>query len=160
MESARFTLFTRKTKNPKIMALPPTSPNLMLHLWRAHLQVMLLKVADHQTPPDECSNITNFGWKIGDGFPVPVTGASDPAPPQLIDVIWCQCKVQGKKCSTGTYGCHREHLLYTSYCNCCGDDDGCCNPCTKFQEVKDIEMEAVEYEREFEEDVDHDEEDE
>ena len=104
MESARFTLFTRKIKNPKIMALPPTSPNLMLHVWRAHLQIMLQKVADHQTPPDECSNITNFGWKIGDGIPVPVTGASDPAPPQLIDVIWCQCKAQGKKCSTGTCG--------------------------------------------------------
>ena len=84
MESARFTLFTRKTKSPKIMALPPTSPNLMLHLLRAHLQVMLWKVADHQTPPDdECSNITNFGWKIVDGIPVPVTGTSDSAPQSL-----------------------------------------------------------------------------
>ena len=91
MESPRFTLFTRKTKSPKIMTLPPTSPNLMIHLLRAHLQVMLCKVADHQTPPDECSNITNFAWKIVDGIPVPITGASDPAPPQLIDVIQCQC---------------------------------------------------------------------
>ena len=120
MEFPRFTLFTRKTKSPKIMALPPTSQHLMLHLLRAHLQVMLWKVAHHQTPPDECSNI-----------PVPVTGASDPAPPQLIDVIRCQCKAQDKKCSTRTCGCHREHLPCTSYCNCCGED-GNCNPCTKF----------------------------
>ena len=47
VESARFTLFTRTTESPKIMALPPTSPNLMLHLLRAHLQVMLCNVADH-----------------------------------------------------------------------------------------------------------------
>ena len=63
----------------------------MLHLLRAHLQVMLWKVADHQTPPDECSNITNFGRKIVDGIPVPVTGAIESAPPQRIYAIRCQC---------------------------------------------------------------------
>ena len=93
MESARFTLF----RSSKIMALPPTYQHLMQHLVRVHLQVMLWKVADHPRPLDECSNITNFGWKIVDGIPVPVTGAGDPAPPQLIDVIRCQCKAQGKK---------------------------------------------------------------
>ncbi len=41
IEDARFTLFTKKKKTPKIMALPPTSANLLLHVSRAHLQVML-----------------------------------------------------------------------------------------------------------------------
>ena len=31
MESARFSLFTKKKKNPKVMALPPTSANLLQH---------------------------------------------------------------------------------------------------------------------------------
>ena len=39
-------------KSPKIQALPPTSSNLLLHVLRAHLQVMLWKAADQQAPPD------------------------------------------------------------------------------------------------------------
>ena len=61
MESARFILFTKKKKTPKIMTLPPTSANLLQHVLRAHLQVMLWKAADQQAPPDESSDITNFG---------------------------------------------------------------------------------------------------
>jgi len=40
MENAYFKLFTKK-KTTKIMTLPPTSANLLLHVLRAHLQVML-----------------------------------------------------------------------------------------------------------------------
>ena len=35
IESARFTLYTRNKKSPKVKALPPTSPNLFLHVLRA-----------------------------------------------------------------------------------------------------------------------------
>ena len=35
IESARFTLYTRNKKSPKVK--PPTSPNLFLHVLRAHL---------------------------------------------------------------------------------------------------------------------------
>ena len=41
MASARFTMFTKKKKSPKIQALPPTSSNLLLHVLWAHLQVKL-----------------------------------------------------------------------------------------------------------------------
>ena len=51
------------------MALPPTSTNLLHHMLRAHLQVMLWKAADHQAPPDESANITHFGWDIQDSIP-------------------------------------------------------------------------------------------
>ena len=54
------------------------------------------------------SNITQFGWEIKDGIPVPAVAQGDPAPPELIDVIRCQCKVQRKKCSTMACGCHKE----------------------------------------------------
>jgi len=130
MESARFMLFTKKKKSPKVMALPPTTKNLLQHVLRAHLQVMLWKAADHQAPPAESSNITNFGWHVTDGIPTPVLDQGDPAPPELIDVIRCQCRAQGKKCSTEACGCHKEHISCTSYCNCSGEE-GCCNPHTR-----------------------------
>ena len=126
MESARFMMFTMKKKSPKIQALPPTSSNLLLHVLRSHLQVMLWKAADQQAPPDEAADITRFGWDILDGIPVPVLAHGDLAPPQPTDVISCQCRVPGKKCSTDACGCHKEHILCTAYCNCSGEE-GCCN---------------------------------
>ena len=136
IESASFTLYTRNRKSPKVNSLPPTSPNLSLHVLRAHLQTMLWKAADQQSPPDESMYITDFGWKIRDDdhpessdIPVPAVAERDPGPPQLSDVINCQCKAVGKKCSTEACGCHREHVSCTNYCKCRGHD-GCCNPHT------------------------------
>ena len=115
IESARFTLYTRNKKSPKVKALPPTSPNLFLHVLRAHLQTMLWKAADQKSPPDELTSLTDFGWKIRDDVPVPAVADRDPAPPQLSDVINCQCNAVGKKCSTEACGYHREHLSCTNY---------------------------------------------
>ena len=81
MESARFILFTKKKKSPKIMALPPTSVNLLQHVLRAHLQVMLWKAADCEAPPNESTDITLFGWIIQDNIPVPAVAQGAPAPP-------------------------------------------------------------------------------
>ena len=53
IESARFPLYTRNKKSPNVKALPPKSPNMFLHVLRAHLQTMLWKAADQQSPPDE-----------------------------------------------------------------------------------------------------------
>ena len=145
MESARFTLFTKKKTNPKVMALPPTSANLLQHVLRAHLQVMLWKAANCQAPPDESTDITHFGWEIRDDIPIPVVAGGDPAPPELIDVIRCQCRAQGKKCSTEACGCHKQHLSCTSYCNCSGGED-CCNPYTNRQVAQAGDEEGAEME--------------
>ena len=157
MESAHFTLFTKKKKSPKVMALPPTSSNLLLHMLRAHLLVMLWKAAQQKSPPDESADITHFGWKIQDGIPAPVIAEGDPAPPELVDVIRCQCRAQGRKCSTEACGCHRYHLPCTSYCNCSGEES-CCNPYTKRGEAQacardegDVEMEMECVEEDIEE---------
>ena len=117
-------LFTKKKKKPpKVMALPPTSANLLQHALRAHLQTMLWKAADHQGPPNESAH---FGWEIRDDIPIPVIAQGDPAPPELINVIQCQCRARGKKCSTEACGCHKQHLSCTS----CSGDESCCNPHT------------------------------
>ena len=43
----------------------------------------------------------------------------DPAPPQLLDVIRCNCKAQ-QRYSTEGCSCHKERLSCTSYCSCFG----------------------------------------
>jgi len=93
---------------------------------RAHLQTMLWKAADHKGPPDESVNITHFGREIWDGISIPFIAQGDPAPPELINVIPCQCRAQGKKCSTEACGSHKQHLSCTSFGNCSGDES-CCN---------------------------------
>ena len=78
------------------------------------------------------------------------------ATPELIDVIRCQRRAQGKKCSTEACGCHKQHLSCTPYCNCSGGED-CCNPYTNRQvaQAGDEEMEDIQAE-DFEDGFDQD----
>ena len=103
---------------------------------------MLWKAADQQGPPDESADITHFGWEIQDGIPTPAIAQGDPAPPELIDVIQCQCRAQGKKCSTEACGCHKQHLSCTSFCNCSGGEN-CCNPYTTQEDAQSASEEDV-----------------
>ena len=84
------------------MALRPTSANFLQHALRGHLQFILWKVAS----PAVSVNITEFGWEIQNGIPVPVKATGEPASPELGNVIRCQCRVEGKKCSTVSRICH------------------------------------------------------
>ena len=45
-----------------MMALPLTSANLLQHMLRTHLQIMLWKAADCEGTAGESRDITNFGW--------------------------------------------------------------------------------------------------
>ena len=65
--------------------------------------------------------------------------------PTCCDVIRCQCRAQGKKCSTEACGCHKQHLSCTSYCNCSGGED-CCNPYTNRQVAQAGDEEGAEME--------------
>ena len=78
------------------MALPPSTDNVQ-HTLRAHIQVMLWKAAKNQSPPAESSDVTHFGWEILHDIATAGMAKDDPAPPELIDVIRCLCKAQGKK---------------------------------------------------------------
>ena len=81
--------------------------------------------------------------------------AAAPAPPQLSDVINCQCKSEGKKCRTEACDCHREHLSCTNYCNCRGHD-GCCNPHTTQGVMQAVDDDNAEIDDAGEEIVDRD----
>ena len=65
--------------------------------------------------------------RVQDTISIPVVAQGAPAPPELLDVIKCQCKARGKQCSIEACSCHKQHLACTSYCNCSGGYD-CCNP--------------------------------
>ena len=121
MSVARYQYYTRKKGKPRrIMELPPTETNLLLHIKRAHLQVMLWKAADQQGPPQV--DITQFGWDLKDGVPCPSFDSGPPAPVGLIDVISCGCRTIGKPCSTEVCSCHHNNLSCTIYCNCSAED--------------------------------------
>ena len=81
MSEARYRMHTRKSgKLIKIMPLPPTEQNLFLHILRAHLQTILV-TADHP-----------------------------PGPTDLMDVVRCGCKAEGKTCGTANYSCHHGKI--------------------------------------------------
>ena len=94
MTKARFKIFTMKKNTPKVQSLPPTEPNLYYHILRilrVHLQIMLWKAANCKALPDDSYDITQYDWLIKDGIPVPKVAEGAHAPPELIDVIRCQC---------------------------------------------------------------------
>ena len=49
-------------------------------------------------------------------------------------MIQCQCQAQGKKCSTEACGYRKQHLSFTTFCNCHGGQD-CLNPFSKAREI-------------------------
>lgn len=55
---------TKKHKPQSIKVLPPCESSLVFHVFRAHLQVVLWKSADRQSPPTV--EITNFGFEVSD----------------------------------------------------------------------------------------------
>ena len=126
MSQARYNLYTRKKGKPlRIMALPPTDENLLLHVQRAHLQMILWKSADKQRPP--MLDIRQYGWTSKDGIPSPSISSNPPAPPGLTDILSCGCKSQGNACSSSSCSCHKNHLSCTVYCKCASSGD-CKNP--------------------------------
>ena len=82
----------------KIMASPPTSQNLCLHILRSHYAVFLAKAANQQAPPP--LDLCLFGWNMKDEVPVPAISNAPAGPDALIDAIACGCVAQGKACST------------------------------------------------------------
>ena len=130
MKEARYNFFKKRKKPPCLKYLPPTDQNLLLHVLRAHLQVMLWKSADKARPPDITSDITKYGWEItNNGSVMPVTSTQPVAPPKLLEVVSCSCKAEGSACSKNQCNCKGDSISCTEYCNCEGGDT-CHNPFT------------------------------
>ena len=126
MNDARHNIYIKKKgKLMQIMCLPPTDKNLLHHLKRAQLAVMLGKAANQTKPPD--IELTDYSWTFKGDIPMPLFAADSPAPPELLNVLSCSCKAQGKACSTANCTCHKNQIPCTSYCNCEGLEL-CLNP--------------------------------
>lgn len=129
MEDVRNKLFSKNKKGIKIMSLPPTSSNVLLHTLRAHLQVMLWKSADKLDPPPQAEDITEYGWIYKEGVPVPLVSKKPIAPETLLDITQCHCKLEGKLCEGKMCSCHKVGVSCTPYCGCEGGET-CKNPHT------------------------------
>ena len=60
---------------------------MMLHIMRAHLQVMLWKAADQREPPAETRDITQFGWEVTRGVVMPTVSTEAMADDKYIYLI-------------------------------------------------------------------------
>ena len=102
----------------------------MLHILRAHLQVMLWKAAGQREPPAEARDISKFGWEVAkEGAVMPALAIQAVAPINLLDVTSCTCSTL-KACSKGNCSCHAASISCTDYCKCEGGEVCCCNPFT------------------------------
>jgi hypothetical protein len=160
LNGARSKLYLSRKKPPPLKRLPPTDYNLTLHALRAHLQMMLWKAADQKDPPAEAHDIRCFGWDVDESGAVTPSLSNAPiAPQQLLDVVSCSCRAEGKACSEKKCSCHSGRLTCTEYCYCEGGD-ACCNPYTKHEPVLEEEDEDEEEEEEEEEEVEEEEDEE
>ena len=120
MNNTRYQIYIRSKKPPKLKKLPPTDANLMLHILRAHLQVMLWKAAGQREPPAEARDISKFGWEVAkEGAVMPALAIQAVAPINLLDVTSCSCSTL-KVCSKGNCSCHAASISCTDYCKCEG----------------------------------------
>ena len=91
MNDARAHFYRGHKKPPPLKKLLPTDANLLLHVLRAHLQMLLWKAADQRDPPVEARNIANFGWNIEGCVITPAVSTAPVAPQALLDVVSCSC---------------------------------------------------------------------
>lgn len=65
-----------------------------------------------------------WGWKLSNGVYVPITSDMEPAPPELLDIIKCKCKLESGRlpCSSLVCSCRKHGLPCISACkNCIGE---------------------------------------
>ena len=104
-----------KEKDPNIKTLPVTDPALDEHIKRAHLQIMLWKVAYQTHPP--IVSLKEFCWHVeADGVPKPSPGISAVVAPELMEVITCSC-CSVLPCYRNSCSCMCAGLSCTTFVN-------------------------------------------
>src|SRR6218665_19439 len=118
----RYVQYMNKTAScyaqPRPERLPPTQNAATYHVYRTHLQVVqwqTLLATDIQP--------TDWGWKISNDRYVPIQTDLQPAPGEILNVVRCKCKVEGRRpCSTRLCSCMKHGLSCVAACkNCYGD---------------------------------------
>ena len=68
--------------------LPPSEQVACYHGFCVHLQIIQWKMLDET----QLSNPTNWGWKKGNGYLLPIPTDKDVAPSNIQKMIKCRCK--------------------------------------------------------------------
>lgn len=100
-----------KAKKVNLAQLPPSEDAANLHFKRVYYQV--------QTWLDNPLRAEDWGWKHENSGMSPMTMTQEPAPSELLQMIFCSCKTRcGTQC-----GCRKAGLFCTMACShCCGQD--------------------------------------
>ena len=98
----------------EVKSLPPKSTDLSLPVMRAHMQLMLSKAADQQTPPDGSADIIQFNRDILDSATALVFIQADLCLSYIQDLMRYECKKCSiKVCATTKNIFHARHTATT-----------------------------------------------
>lgn len=126
LTALRYETFTRLTAKKThtattLASLPPTAEAARQHLYRVYLQVQ--QWLGNELSPE------NWGWKrVGDVL-MPVQTTNDPAPQNLLKMIFCQCK---KECKA-TCSCLKAGIPCSFICGSCES-----RQCSNYKDSADV----------------------
>ncbi len=113
----------------KLCSIPPTTETFTENVHRCHLQVAIWKAALLESPELDS---TKYGWEldhIGILVPRTVHSGTFSAPPDILQLIDCNCKASG--CRTAACSCTK--IGCTIFCLCEGAEACKKNPLTRSQ---------------------------
>ena len=128
---------TTKLKKINLAVLPPSEDAANLHFKRVYYQV--------QTWLDNKLQAEDWGWKREDTGMIPIFMTQDPAPSELLKMIFCGCK---SGCAN-MCGCRKAGLFCTIACSTCSGTD-CLNCQAFFEEEREIDQSELPSSQEIE----------
>lgn len=116
---------TAKNTSVLLSSLPPTTDAAFEHLIRVYLQIQIWLGND--------VDIENWGWKYSNNIFIPITMNQLPAPDNLLQMLFCNCK---KGCGAAC-GCRKSGLYCSVACLQCSENS-CLNtsPLIQINEVE------------------------
>ena len=129
LNTLRYNFFfkaTTKNTSVNLSSLPPTTDAAFEHLKRVYLQTQIWLGND--------INIGDWGWKYLNNMFIPITMNQLPAPDNLLQMLFCNCK---KGCGAAC-GCRKSGLYCSVACLQC-NGNSCLNtlPSIKITEVEE-----------------------
>lgn len=115
--------------------LPPTEDAAELHAMRVHLQAVVWG-----TLGQTALLPTDWGWRLQGGSLIPIPMRQQPGPPELMKVIYCNCK-SDKPCSSLLCTCRKNNLKCIVACGHCQGMD-CANTESMVADEHDSDSES------------------
>ena len=118
----RYGMYMAKTASysaqPRPERLPPTENAAIYHIYHVHLQVVQWNTFMKTDLKPE-----DWGWRTIDGRYEPIMTDLEAVPEELLSVVRCKCKADGRRpCSTQLCSCIKNGLSCVAACkNCNGE---------------------------------------